>query len=158
MRWWMPAVAVMLLAGCGTQDGGTGTAQHQGLRANPCDYLSGSDFKQALGLALTLGVHQTGPMCAYTDRAGDTCDVTVLADSSRYASYKSAAANFGSVEVFPAGDQGFYSARQQSSAWLFDFGFTKGAVFAGMTCGAVLAFSSPKPHALALAQVLASRI
>ncbi|HET7467301.1 MAG TPA: hypothetical protein VFL29_11590 [Candidatus Dormibacteraeota bacterium] len=154
------AVAALLFAtivSCGVSSGASATPSGAGLLSNPCGYLTTADFQDTLGLPLQ--GYRAGQACAYRDQHGNTCQVTVIGDAGQYATSKTAAGQYGDVEAMAAGEQGFYSAKAQTpGVWIFDFGFMKAGAFAGAVCGARFGASNPKPQAVRLANLIASRI
>ena|SRR5690348_4972537 len=156
MRIALAAVLFVTVLSCG----GTSTAatpSPAGILANPCSYLSKADFQSTLGLSLD--GYRAGQACGYRDSRGDTCQVTVLADKGQYAAAKETASKYGVVETLGAGDKSFYSAQLQGpGVWIFDLGLMKGTAFAGALCGASFGSSNPKPQALRLGSLIASRL
>src|SRR5216683_298485 len=97
--------------------------------------------------------------CSYRDSRGDTCQVTVLADTGQFAASQATASRYGVVENLGAGDKSFYSAQLQSpGVWIFDLGLMKGGAFASALCGARFGSSNPKPQAARLGNLIASRL
>ena len=124
MRFALAAVLVVTVMSCG----GTSTASTPspaGLLSNPCSYLSKADFQQTLGLSLE--GYRAGQVCGYRDARGNTCQVSVLADTGQFAASQEAASKYGAVGTLGAGDRSFYSAQPQSpGVWIFDLGLMKG--------------------------------
>ena len=157
MRIALAAVLMVAVVSCSGRSTAAATPSPAGLLSDPCGYLSKADFQETLGLPLD--GYRAGQACGYRDVHGDTCQVTVLADSSQYATSQAAASNYGGVEILGAGDQSFYSAQlQRPGVWIFDLGLTKGRTFAGALCGARFGSSNPKPQAARLANLIASRL
>lgn len=154
MQRWVPALFVIVLSACG---GASAPANHAAL-AGPCAYLSTSDFNSTLGMPMT--GYQSGPTCFSRDQHGDSCSVTVTRDPARYATSKVSAAAYGSIDSLPAGNQGFYSAKPQGApaVWIFDFGFMKSDAFGGAVCGGRFGSANPKPLAVRLASLIASKL
>src|SRR5258706_6613063 len=156
MRHALAAVLFVTVMSCG----GTSTASTPspaGLLANPCSYLSKADFQQTLGLSLER--YRAGQACGYRDASGNTCQVSVLADTGEYAAARATAAKYGAVGTLGAGDRSFYSAQPQSpGVWIFDFGLMKGPAFASALCGARFGSSNPKAQATRLGNLIASRL
>lgn len=153
-----PALAAVVICACGgIQPPSSGTGSTTMLRSNSCDYLSTADFESTLGLSLT--GYRSGPTCAYRDETGDTCDVIVTTDASRYSASKAGAAAYGTVEGLEVGDRGFFSAKLQTpGVWVFDFGFTKSGEFGGGLCGGRFGAANPRPQAAKLAGLIASKL
>src|SRR5712664_904555 len=145
MRGALAAVFFVMVISCG----GTSTAatpSPAGLLSNRCSYLSRADFQQTLGLSLE--GYRAGQSCGYRDARGNTCQVSVLADTGEYAAAQATAAKYGVVETLSAGDRSFYSAQPQSpGVWIFDLGLMKGGAFASALCGARFGSSNPKAQA-----------
>jgi len=120
--------------------------------------LSTADFKQTLGMSLA--GYREGAACTYRDPRGNTCQVTVADNTSgQYAASRAAAAVYGTVQAVAVGDEGYYTSQPQTpGVWIFDFGLMKSGNFAGAVCGGQLGTSDPKPRALLLAELIASRI
>jgi hypothetical protein len=157
MRSALTAVLLVAVLSCGGRSTASPAPSPAGLLANPCGYLSKSDFQKTLGLSLD--GYRAGQTCAYRDAGGNTCQVTVLADTGEYAASREAASSYGAVEVLGAGDKSFYSAQpQRPGVWVFDFGLMKGSAFAGALCGARFGSSNPKPQAARLGNLIASRL
>ena len=160
MRRLVLLLAAVALLSCGSDSTAANrtSSGQQTHRSSQCEYVSTSDFKKTLGLALE--AYRAGQSCSYRDPLGNTCTVSVVEDSGRYATSRVKAAEYGPVESFVTGDQGFYSAQLQvpPAVWVFEFGFMKGSVFAGVSCGALLGSSNPKPRALQLARLIASHL
>lgn len=155
MRVMLAALVFVTVVGCGVSGPATGAGNN--LRSDPCGYLSTSDFKSTLGLALT--GYRSGAACSYRDQRGNTCQVTVASGGDLYDPSKTAAAKYGAVESLPAGERGFYSAQPTApGVWLFDFGFMKNGAFAGALCGARFGVSNPRAQAAKLAGLIASRL
>lgn len=155
MRFALAALILVTALACGASNGAA--TPPAALRSSPCDYLSTADFQSTLGLPLQ--GYRAGQTCAYRDKSGNTCQLTVQADPNQYATARSAAAQYGPVEALAAGDQGFYSAQLQvPGVWIVDFGLLKGEAFAGAVCGARFGTSNPKPQAARLANLIASRL
>ena len=156
MRIALAAVLFVTVLSCG----GTSAAARPspaGLLANPCSYLTKADFQSTLGLPME--GYRAGQTCGYLDSRGNTCQVTVLADNGQYAAAKETASKYGAVESLGAGDKSFYSAQpQRPGVWIFDFGLMKGTAFAGALCGAKFGSSNPKPQAVRLGNLIASRL
>jgi hypothetical protein len=156
MRGALAAVLFVTLISCG----GTSTAatpSPAGLLSNPCSYLSKADFQQTLGLSLE--AYRAGQACGYRDARGNTCQVTVLADTGQYAAAQGTASRYGVVGTLGVGDRSFYSAQLQSpGVWIFDLGLMKGAAFASALCGARFGSSNPKAQAARLGNRIASRL
>jgi hypothetical protein len=157
MRLALAAALFVTVLSCG----GTSTAATKpspaGLLSNPCGYLSEADFQSTLGLSLE--GYRAGQECGYRDSRGNTCQVTVLADTGQYAAAQATASKYGVVETLGAGDKSFYSAQpQRAGAWIFDLGLMKGTAFAGALCGAKFGSSNPKPQAVRLGNLIASRL
>jgi hypothetical protein len=133
------------------------TPSPAGLLSNPCSYLSKADFQQTLGLSLD--GYRAGQACGYRDARGNTCQVTVLADTGQYAAAQATASKYGVVGTLGAGDRSFYSAQLQSpSVWIFDLGLMKGPAFARALCGARFGSGNPKAQATRLGNLIASRL
>lgn len=155
MRVVLAAFVFVAVVACGASSPSAGAGVN--LRSNPCDYLSTSDFKTALGLPLA--GYRSGAACSYRDKFGDTCQVTVASGDGLYEPSKTAAAQYGAVESLAAGDRGFYSAQLTApGVWLFDFGLMKNGAFAGAVCGARFGASNPRVQASRLAGLIASRL
>src|SRR5713226_9223958 len=156
MRVALAAVLFLTVMSCG----GTSTAatpSPAGLLSNPCSYLSKADFQQTLGLSLE--GYRAGQACGYRDTRGNTCQVTVLADTGQYAASQETAAKYGAVGTLGAGDRSFYSAQLQTpGVWIFDLGLMKGPAFASALCGARFGSSNPQPQAARLGNLIASRL
>lgn len=154
MRVLVAALFFVTVVSCG---GGTNAASAHQLRSSPCDYLSTTDFKQTLGMSMSGS--RAGVACTYRDPRGDTCQVTVISGATQYAASKKAAAGYGTVQALAVGDQGFYSSQPQTpGVWIFDFGLMQSGDFAGAVCGGQLGSTDPKPRAVKLADLIASRI
>lgn len=152
----LAALVFVAVTACGGSSASNAGASAN-LRADPCGYLSTSDFKSALGLPLT--GYRSGVACSYRDPYGNTCQVTVASGSDVYETSKTAAAKYGAVESLAAGDRGFYSAQPTApGVWLFDFGLMKNGAFAGAVCGARFGASNPRTQATKLAGLIASRL
>ena len=157
MRGLVASLLVVMVVSCGGGRPAASTSPGHGLLSNPCDYLTTSDFKITLGMAMT--GYRAGAACSYRDLRGNTCQVTVVGGVGQYAASRNEAAGYGPVQALAVGDQGFYtSQRQTSGVWIFDFGLMKGGDFAGAVCGGQLGTSDPKPRAVRLADLIASRI
>ena len=156
MRAALAAVLFLTVMSCG----GTSTAatpSPAGLLSNPCGYLSKADFQQTLGLSLE--GYRAGQACSYRDSRGDTCQVTVLANTGQFAAAQATASRYGAVGTLGAGDRSFYSAQPQSpGVWIFDLGLMKGPAFATALCGARFGSSNPRPQAARLGDLIASRL
>jgi hypothetical protein len=155
---WVPALFVIVLSACGGNASlPAGSANHAVL-SGACDYLSTPDFKSALGLQL-IG-YRSGPSCSYRDQHGNSCSIIVTKDPAQYATSKTGAAAYGAIESLPAGSRGFYSAQLQvpPAVWVFDFGFVKGDAFGGGLCGGRFGSANPKPLAVKLASLIASKL
>ena len=156
MRFALVAVLFVTVMSCG----GTSTASTPspaGLLSNPCSYLSKADFQQTLGLSLE--GYRAGQSCGYRDARGNTCQVTVLADTGQFAAARATASSYGVVESLGAGDRSFYSAQPQGpGVWIFDLGLMKGGAFASALCGATFGSSNPKAQATRLGNLIASRL
>ena len=156
MRLALAALLLVTVLSCG----GTSTAatpSPPGLLSNPCGYLTKADFQATLGLPLE--GYRAGQSCGYRDPRGNTCQVTVLANTGEFAASQAAASKYGAVEILGAGDKSFYSAQPQSpGVWIFDLGLMKGNAFASALCGARFGSSNPKPQAARLANLIASRL
>lgn len=157
MRGLVASLLVVMVVSCGGSRPAASMPAGHGLHSNPCDYLTTTDFKLTLGMAMT--GYRAGAACSYRDLRGNTCQVTVVAGDGQYAASRHEAAGYGSVQALAVGDRGFYSSQQQSAGvWIFDFGYLKGGDFAGAVCGGQLGTTDPKPRALLLADLIASRI
>jgi hypothetical protein len=154
MRWALAAVLFVTVMSCG----GTSTVATPSpavLLSNPCSYLSKADFQRTLSLE----GYRAGQACGHRDARGNTCQVTVLADTGQYAASRATASSYGVVENIGAGDRSFYSAQPQSpGVWIFDLGLMKGPAFASALCGATFGSSNPKPQAARLGNLIASRL
>ena len=147
----------VMVVSCGGSRPASSTSGGHGLHSNPCDYLSTTDFKQTLGMSLV--GFRAGTACTYRDQRGDTCQVTVVNSAGQYATSRTVAAGYGTVETLAVGDQGFYSSQAQTpGVWIFDIGLMKSGNFAGAVCGGQLGTTDPKPRAVRLADLIASRI
>ena len=157
MRIVLAAVLFVTVLSCGGTSTAAATPAPASLLSDPCGYLSKADFQATLGLPLE--GYRAGQACGYRDARGNTCQVTVLADTGQYATSQAAASKYGVVEILGAGDKSFYSAQlQQPGVWIFDLGVMKGTVFAGALCGARFGSSNPKSQAGRLANLIASRL
>lgn len=157
MRGLVASLLVVMVVSCGGSRPAASTAGDHALRSNPCDYLTAADFKLTLGMAMA--GYRAGTACSYRDPRGNTCQVTVVAGAGQYAVSRNQAAGYGPLQPLAVGDEGFYtSQRQTPGAWIFDFGLMKGGDFAGALCGGELGTTDPKPRALLLADLIASRI
>src|SRR5256885_15510632 len=157
MRLALAAVLLVAAVSCNGSSHSGATPSGAGLLSDPCAYVSPSDFENTIGMPLQ--GYRAGESCSYRDPQGNTCQVTVLADSGQYVASKKAAAQYGAVEALATGDQGYYSAQSQvPGVWIFDVGFMKGSAFAGALCGARFGASNPRPQALRLASLIASRL
>lgn len=156
MRIALAALLFVTVVSCGGTSSATKPSPAS-LLSSPCSYLSKADFQATLGLPLE--AYRAGQSCGYRDSRGDTCQVTVLVDSGQYAAAQSAASRYGVVDTLGAGDKSFYSAQLQGpGVWIFDLGLMKGTAFAGALCAASLGSSNPKPQAVRLGNLIASRL
>jgi hypothetical protein len=157
MRIALAAVVMMAVLSCGGRSTATATPTPAGLLSDPCGYLSKADFQETLGLPLD--GYRAGQTCGYRDAHGDTCQVTVLADTGQFATSQAAASRYGEVQVLAVGDKSFYSAQlQRPGVWIFDLGLMKDSAFASALCGGRLGSSNPKQLAARLANLIASRL